>query len=109
MSQKVKALVGGLLGALTGRAEASSKVDGLTLRLLEARSFIHSTLRLEYGSADEPSEPQLAFCRLLAEVAKKEKALRVAIAKVGTLQALVDTVRQGYTSSPSMERELVQL
>lgn len=64
MSQKVKALVGGLLGALIGRAEASSKVDGLRLRLLEARSFIHSTLRLEYGSADEPSEPQLAFCRL---------------------------------------------
>jgi len=75
------------------RTEASSRADDLALRLLEARSFIHSTLSLEYGPIDEPSEPQLAFHRLQAKVAKKEKALRVAIAKVGTLQALLDTKR----------------
>lgn len=46
------------------RAEASSKTNDSALRLLEARSFIHSTLSLEYGIADEPSEPQLAFHRL---------------------------------------------
>ena len=37
--------------------EASNGADDLALRLLEARSFIHSTLSLDYGSADEPSEP----------------------------------------------------
>ena len=75
------------------RTEASSKADDLALRLLEARSFIHSTLSLEYGPIDEPSEPQLDFHRLQAEVAEKEKALRVATAEVGTLQALLDTKR----------------
>ena len=40
-----------------GWAVASSKVDDLALRLLKARSFIHSTLSLEYGSTDEPSKP----------------------------------------------------
>ena len=39
------------------RTEASSRADDLALRLLEARYFIHSTLSLEYGSVDEPSEP----------------------------------------------------
>ena len=43
------------------RAKVSSKADDLALRLLEVRSFIHSTLSLEYGPTDEPSEPQLAF------------------------------------------------
>ena len=38
-------------------AEVSSRADDLALRLLEARSFIHSTLSLEYGLVDEPSEP----------------------------------------------------
>ena len=38
-------------------AEASSKADDLALKLLEARFFIHSTLSLEYGPTDEPSEP----------------------------------------------------
>ena len=38
-------------------AKVSSKADDLTLRLLDARSFIHSTLSLEYGPADKPSEP----------------------------------------------------
>ena len=66
-------------------AEVSSKADDLALRLLEARSFIHSTLSLEYGLAVEPSEPQLAFRRLQAEVAEKEEALRVATVEVGTL------------------------
>ena len=46
------------------QAEANNRADDLALRLLEARSFIHSTLSLEYGSANEPSEPQLAFCRI---------------------------------------------
>ena len=45
-------------------AEASSRADDLALRLLEGRSFIHSTLSLEYGPVDEPSEPQLAFRHL---------------------------------------------
>jgi len=39
------------------RTKVSSKADALALRLLEARSFIHSTLSLEYGPADKPSEP----------------------------------------------------
>ena len=39
------------------RAEASNKADDLALQLLEAKSFIHSILSLEYGLADEPSEP----------------------------------------------------
>ena len=74
-----------------GWAEASSKVNDLALRLLEARSFIHSTLSLEYGSTNGPSEPQLAFCSLQAELAEKEEALRVATVEVGTLQVLLDT------------------
>ena len=37
--------------------EASSTVDDLAFRLLEARSFIHSTLSLEYGLVDEPTKP----------------------------------------------------
>ena len=81
-------------------AESSSKADDLALRLLKTRSFIHSTLSLEYGLVVEPSEPQLAFRRLQAEVAEKKEALRVANAEVGTLQALLDTKRQGYTSTP---------
>ena len=87
MSDEEKAIVE------ASRIEASSRADDLALRLLEARSFIHSTLSLEYGLIDEPSEPQLAFHRLQAEVAEKEKALRVATAEVGTLQALLDTNR----------------
>ena len=51
----------------------------------------------------------MVFCHLLAEVVKKEEALRVVITEVGTLQALLDIERQGYTSSPSMEKELVCL
>jgi len=91
------------------RAEASNKADDLALRLLEARSFIHSTLSLEYGPTNEPSKPQLTLRHLQVEVAKKKEALRVATTEVGTLQALLDIERQGYTSSPSIERELVRL
>ena len=54
----------------------------------------------EYGLAVELSEPRLAFRRLQAEVAEKVEALRVANAEVGTLQALLGTKRQGYTSTP---------
>ena len=71
------------------RVEANNGANDLALRLLEARS----TLILEYGSANEPCEPQLAFCRLQAKVVEKEKPLRVATAEVGTLQALLDTER----------------
>ena len=39
----------------------------------------------------------------------REEALRVATAKVGTLQALLDTDRESSTSSPTLERELVCL
>ena len=35
--------------------------------------------------------------------------MRVATAKVGTLQALLETERQSSTSDPTMERELVYL
>ena len=45
-------------------AEVGNKADDLAMRLLQARSYIHSTLSLEYGLADEPSKPQLAFRRL---------------------------------------------
>ena len=38
-------------------AEESSRVDDLALRLLEVKSFIHSTLSMKYGPTDEPSEP----------------------------------------------------
>ena len=87
------------------RVEANNGANDLALRLLEARS----TLILEYGSANEPCEPQLAFCRLQAKVVEKEKALRFATIDVGTFQALLDIERQGCTSSPSMERELIHL
>ena len=66
-------------------AKASSKADDLELRLLEASSFIHSTLSLEYGPIDEPSELQLAFCHFQVKVVEKEEALRVTIAEVGTM------------------------
>ena len=51
----------------------------------------------------------MALRHLQVEVAKKKEALRGATTKVGTLQALLDIDRQGCTSSPSMERELVRL
>ena len=38
-------------------AESSSRADDLALRLLETRSFIHSTLSLKYGLVDKPREP----------------------------------------------------
>ena len=45
-----------------GRVVASSRVDDLALELLQARSYIHSTLTTDYGKeVDEPSEPQQAF------------------------------------------------
>jgi len=41
---------------------------------------------MEYGrEGDEPSEPQLAFCRLQTELAEREEALRIATVEVGTL------------------------
>ena len=64
---------------------ASNRANDLAPRLLEAKSSIHFTLSLEYRLSNEPSKPQLAFCYLQAEVAKKEEALRVATTKVGTL------------------------
>ena len=42
-------------------ADVSNRTDDLAMRLLQARSYIHCTLSLEYGPTDEPSEPQLAF------------------------------------------------
>ena len=42
-------------------AKVSSKANDLALRLLKVRSFIHSTLSLEYKPTDEPSKPQLVF------------------------------------------------
>ena len=51
----------------------------------------------------------MAFRHLQAEVVEKEEVLRVATTEVGTLQTLLDIERQGFTSSPSMERVLVRL
>ena len=51
----------------------------------------------------------MAFHRLKAELAEREEALRVATAEMSTLQALLETERQGYTSDSMMERELVHL
>ena len=92
------------------RAEASSKTNGLALELVQAKAYIYSTLSMEYGrEVNEPSEPQLAFRRLQTKLAEKEVTLRVATAEVGTLQALLKTKRQGFTSNSMMERELVHL
>ena len=77
-----------------GRAEASSRADGLPLELVQARAYIHSTLSMEFGrEGDKPSEPQLAFHCLQSELAKREEALRVPTAEMGTLQALLETER----------------
>ena len=41
-----------------GRAEESSKADGLALELVQSKVYIHSTLSMEYGQeGNEPSEP----------------------------------------------------
>lgn len=65
--------------------EASSRADDLAIRLLQSRSYIHTTLSLECGSADEPNEAQLAFHHLQAEVAEKKEVLRVATGEISTL------------------------
>ena len=93
-----------------GRVETSSRADGLALELVQAKAYIHSTLSMEYRrEGDEPSEPQLAFCRLQTELAEREEALRIATVEVGTLQALLETKRQGPTFDSVIERELVCL
>ena len=66
----------------TGRVVASSRADDLALELLQAKSYIHSTLSMEYGrEGNEPKKPQRAFRRLQIELAEKEKALRFATAE----------------------------
>ena len=40
---------------------------------------------------------------------EREEALKVATTEVGTLQALLETERQGFISDSMMERELVHL
>ena len=93
-----------------GRAAASSQANDLALELLQARSYIHFTLDIEYRrERNKPSEPQRAFHRLQTELAEREEALRVTTAEVGTLQALLEIERQSSTSNPTMERELVRL
>ena len=92
------------------RAKANSRVDSLAFKLVQARAYIHSTLSVKYGrESDEPSEPQLVFRLLQTKLAKREEALRVSTAEVGTLQALLKTERQGSTSNSTLERELVCL
>ena len=51
----------------------------------------------------------MAFHHLQTELAEREEALKVATAEVGTLRALLETERQGFTSDSMMERELVCL
>ena len=93
-----------------GRVVASSRANDLALELLQAKSYIHFTLDIEYRrEGDKPSRPQQAFRCLQTESAEREEALRVAIAEVGTLQALLEIERQSSTSDPTMERELVHL
>lgn len=53
--------------------------------------------------------PKWAFCHLQTELAEREEALRVATIKASTLQALLETDRQSFTSNPTMERELIHL
>ena len=66
--------------------EASDRADGSALELVQARSYIHSTLSMEFGQeGDEPSEPQLAFHHLQTELVEREEALRVTIIEVGIL------------------------
>ena len=65
---------------------------------------------MEYGQeGDEPSDLKLAFCHLQIELAEREEALRVVTIEVDTLQALLETRRQGFTFDSTMERELVCL
>ena len=93
-----------------GKAETSSKADGLAMELVQAKAYIHSTLSIEYGQdGDEPSEMQLAFRCLQTKLAEREEALRVATTEVGTLRALLETGRQGSTSNSTIEKELVHL
>lgn len=91
------------------RAKASGKADDLVMRLVQATSYIHSALSLEYGLADELSEPQLAFRHLQTEVAENEEALRVANAEISILQVLLDIESERCTLTPSLKRELVHL
>jgi len=92
------------------RAKASSRVDGLALELVHARAYIHSSLSMEYGQeGDEPSELQLAVRFPQIKLVEREEALRVATTEVCTLQALLETERQGFTFDSTMERELVCL
>ena len=64
---------------------------------------------MEYGLADEPNEPQLAFHRLQAKLPKRVEALRGDTTEVGTLQALLDTKTKSSTSSLTLGREFVRL
>lgn len=42
----------------------SSRADDLAMRLVQATSYIHFALSLEYGPTDEPNVLQLAFRHL---------------------------------------------
>ena len=77
------------------------------MELVQAKSYIHSTLSIEYKrQGDEPSKPQLAFRRLQIELAEREEALRVATAEVGTLQALLETKRWALLLIPQWRESL---
>ena len=53
-----------------GKAETSSRADGLALELVQAKAYICSTLSMEYGrEGDEPNEPQLTFHCFQTELA----------------------------------------
>ena len=67
------------------------------------------SLRFEHGVQASGQWAERAFRRLQTELAEREKALRVAIAEVSTLQALLETERQSSTYNPTTERELVRL
>ena len=51
----------------------------------------------------------MAFRCLQTELVEREEALRVTTAEVGTLQALLETKRQGSISDSIMVRELIHL
>ena len=51
----------------------------------------------------------MSFCHLQTKLEEREEALRIAIIEVGTLQALLETERLGFTFDSMMERQPVLL
>lgn len=64
---------------------ASSRADDLASELLQAKSYIHPALEMEYGrEGNELREPERDFRYFQTELVEKEESLRVATIEVGT-------------------------